>query len=286
MPCTHRSGAPSPARRAARYDPIMSAPVILATHEWPPAGTDAGASAPVAVLVHGITGWWRTWWRVAPTLAGLGWRVIGIDQRGHGESPAIEGVATAESLAADLALTIEGIGAGPLDLLVGHSLGAAVSAELIADRPELARRLVLEDPPGQDRRADADYQAALEREVRAARADPESEVRRELAQNPTWLEEDARQNVEGRALCDVDGILASLRDGTGLRVLELAPNIQVPTLYILADEQRTALGVQRSALLTSLPAGASLVELDSGHTVHRDRFDAYIAALRAWLADG
>src|SRR5688572_15914176 len=118
---------------------------VLATHEWLPSGTDTGAAAPVAALVHGITGWWRTWWRVGPALADLGWRVIGIDQRGHGESPAIDGVATAESLAADLALTIEGIGARPLDLLVGHSLGAAVSMEVIAGRPELARRLVLED---------------------------------------------------------------------------------------------------------------------------------------------
>ena len=263
----------------------MLAPTRLAAHEWPSTRTDAGAAAPVAVLVHGITGWWRTWWRVGPALAERGWRVIGVDQRGHGESPAIDGMATAESLAADLAFTIDGLEAGPIDLLVGHSLGAAVSMELIADRPQIARRLVLEDPPGQDRRADADYQANLEREVRAARADPESEVRRELAENPTWLEEDARQNVEGRALCDVDGILASLRGGTRLRVVELAPRIELPTLYLLADEQRSALGANRSALISSLPAAASLIELDSGHTVHRDRFDAYVAALVAWLAD-
>lgn len=37
---------------------------ILATHEWPSSQTDAGAVAPVAVLVHGATGWGRTWWRV------------------------------------------------------------------------------------------------------------------------------------------------------------------------------------------------------------------------------
>ena len=263
----------------------MSTPTLLATHEWPSTGTNAGADAPVAVLVHGITGWWRTWWRVGPALADLGWRVIGVDQRGHGESPAIDGMATAESLAADLVFTIDDLGAGPLDLLLGHSLGAAVSMELMADRPQITRRLALEDPPGQDRRADPDYQANLEREVRAARSDAEAEVRRELAENPTWLEEDARQNVEGRALCDVDGILASLRGGTRLRVLELAPRIELPTLYILADEQRSALGANRSALVGAWPAAAHLVEVDSGHTVHRDRFDAYMAALVAWLSD-
>ena len=170
-----------------------------------------------------------------------------------------------------------------MDLLVGHSLGAAVCIELVADRPGVARRLVAEDPSGRDRMNDVDYQANFERDVRAARSDPESEVRRELAENPTWLEEDARQNVEGRAACDVEGILASLRSGTGLRVLELAPKLEVPTLYLLADEQRSALGPRRAALIDALPANASLVEMDCGHTVHRDRFDAYLSALLAWI---
>jgi pimeloyl-ACP methyl ester carboxylesterase len=263
----------------------MSAPVMLATHEWPPVRTDLGRPAPVAGLVHGITGWWRTWWRVAPALADRGWRVMAIDQRGHGTSPAIDGIATAESLAADLAATLDGLDVAPLDLLVGHSLGAAVCMELVADRPGVARRLVAEDPPGQDRMTDFDYQDTLAREVRAARSDPESEVRRELAANPSWLEEDSRQNVEGRAICDLDGILASLRSGTRLRVVELAPQLEVPTLYVLADEQRSALGARRPALVRALPASASLVELDSGHTLHRDRFDAYVSALLAWVDD-
>jgi pimeloyl-ACP methyl ester carboxylesterase len=263
----------------------MSAPVMLESHEWPPDRTDPGAAAPVAVLVHGITGWWRTWWRVGPALADRGWRVIAIDQRGHGESPEIDGIATAESLAADLAATLDGLGVSPVDLLVGHSLGAAVCMELVADRPRVARRLVVEDPPGQDRMTDFDFQATLEREVQAARSDPESEVRRELTANSSWLQEDARQNVVGRAACDVDGIIASLRSGTRLRVIDLAPKLEVPTLYVLADEQRSALGSRRAELIDALPASASLVELDSGHTVHRDRFDAYLSALLAWADD-
>ena len=264
----------------------MPAPTMLATHEWPSAPTDTGAPAPVAALVHGITGWWRTWWRVGPALADRGWRVIGVDQRGHGGSPPIDGVATAESLAADLGFTLDGLGAATVDLLVGHSLGAAVCMELVAARPQIARRLVSEDPPGQDRRDDLGYQADLEREVRAARSDPEFEVRRQMARNPDWLEEDARQDVEAKAACDLEGILASLRGGTGLRVIELVPQLEVPTLYVLADEERSALGARRSALVGALPRGGTLVEIDSGHTVHRDRFDAYLAALTAWLGDG
>ena len=262
----------------------MTDPVTLATHEWPPE-TDTGAAAPVAVLVHGITGWWRTWWRVGPALAARGWRVIAIDQRGHGDSPPIRGVATAGTLADDIGLTLERRGVVPVDLLVGHSLGAAVCMELVHRRPGIARKLVIEDPPGQDRMDDVEFQAGLEREVLAARSAPESEVRRELAANPAWLEEDARQDVEGKAACDIEGILASLRGGTGVRVVELVPEIRIPTLYLLADEKRSVIGSRRAALRAALPATARLVEMESGHTLHRDCFDAYLSSLLRWLDD-
>jgi pimeloyl-ACP methyl ester carboxylesterase len=264
-------------------------PVVLAMHEWAATGTDAGAGAPVAVAgapvavaVHGITGWWRTWWRVAPALADHGWRVVAVDLRGHGASAPIDGVATAESLAADLEATLTSLGPG-VDALIAHSLGAAVAMELAHRRPELARRLVLEDPPGQTRADDVEFQANLEREVLAARRDPDAEVRRELRENPAWLEEDVRQNVQGRALCDLDGILASLRSNTGVRPTELAPNLPVPALYLVADAERSALGAMRAQLLGSLPPQAEAVEVDSGHTIHRDRFDVYLSQVVRWL---
>lgn len=256
---------------------------LLATHEWRPAETDAGAAAPVAVLVHGITGWWRTWWRVGPALADRGWKVIAVDLRGHGASPPVDGIATAGTLAADVVETLESVGVVPVDVVVAHSLGAAVAMELAHRRPEVARRLVLEDPPGQTRADDHEFQATLERGVLAARMDPEGEIRRELADNSGWLEEDARQDIEGKAICDLDGILASLRANTGVRATELAPLLRGPALYLIADAERSALGAERARLPGSLPPQASCVPFDSGHTIHRDRFDDYMAELLRFL---
>jgi pimeloyl-ACP methyl ester carboxylesterase len=258
-------------------------PVALATHEWQASGTDAGAPAPVVVLVHGITGWWRTWWRVAPALAARGWRVVAVDLRGHGASAPIDGVATAQSLAADLEATLASLGLRTVHALIAHSLGAAVVMELAHRRPDLAACLVLEDPPGQTRADDREFQATIERETRDARRDPEAEVRRELAENPAWMPEDARQDVEGRALCHLEGILTSLRSNTGVRPTELAPLLRVPALYLVAAEGRSALGANRGHLLRYLPAAAEAVEFESGHTIHRDRFDAYLAEVTRWL---
>jgi pimeloyl-ACP methyl ester carboxylesterase len=263
----------------------MSAPAFatLASREWRPADPAAARQAPVIVLVHGIVGWSRTWWRVAPVLVERGWRVIAVDQRGHGASPRIDGAATVRDLAADLAAMIAALGLGSVDAIIGHSLGAAATLELAYERPEIARRIVLEDPPGQTRSDDGEFQANLEREVWAARTRFADEVQRELAENPTWHPEDARQNVEGRAVCDIGGILASLRANTGVRAPELAPLLHRPALYLVADGDRSALGEHREPLLRSLPAQAAAVEFACGHTIHRDRFDDYMATLLRWL---
>ena len=255
---------------------------MLATHEWLPPSTHA-SDAPIAILVHGVTGWYRTWWRVGPALAEHGWRVVAVDQRGHGRSPRIDGYTTVPELATDLADVIEHIGA-PIGGLVGHSLGAAVCAELAFERPDLVDRLVLEDPPSIVRADDVAWHANLEREHRAAREDPEGEIGRELAENPRWLEEDARQDVEGKQLADMPGLLATFRRDTGARVLELAPRQTVPTLYVLADEARSVfIGDARRELERTLPANARIVVADAGHTVHRDRFEEYVEAVLDWI---
>ena len=206
-----------------------------------------------------------------------------MDLRGHGNSPPIGSIATAESLAADVADTLASLEIESIDALIGHSLGAAVAMELAHSRPGLALRLVVEDPPGQTRADDIEFQRNLERDVHEARRDQGAEVQRELAENPRWLPEDASQDVEGRALCDLDGILASLRANTGVRAPELASQLQVPALYLIADPERSALGTQRRTLIESLPTGSMAIESDSGHTIHRDRFEDYTATVVEWL---
>lgn len=210
---------------------------------------------------------------------------MAVDQRGHGSSPRIMGHVTVADLASDLAASIERLGAAA-DAVIGHSLGAAVGAELAHRRPDLARRLVLEDPPAISRADDTAWLATLERELLDARADFDGEVAREMAANPAWLEEDARQDVEGKQLADGEGIVASFRQGIGARVLDLVPLLTVPTLYVLAAEERSVFhGAARRQLAATLPAGARLVVTDAGHTIHRDRFDEYVATILGWLTE-
>ncbi len=86
------------------------------------AGDDEGAAD--LVLVHGITESRRTWDPLVDRFGERGYRVIGLDLRGHGES----GLAAAYdlgSMAADVGAVLGAVGADR-PLLVGHSLGGAV----------------------------------------------------------------------------------------------------------------------------------------------------------------
>ena len=255
---------------------------MLASHAWDPGA--GGTPRPLAVLVHGVTGWHRTWWRVGPALAALGWRVVAVDQRGHGHSPRIDGTTTSGELADDLATTIDALG-GSADVLVGHSLGGAVAAELAFTRPERVRRLVIEDPPAISRVGDLAWLDRLDAEIAAAIDDPEAEVRRELAENARWLEEDARQDVEGRALVDRVGLQATFRGDVGNRVPALLPQLTVPTLLLLASEGRSVFPpAMRQQLAPALPPNVRVEVVDSGHTIHRDRFSEWMRLVTEWLA--
>lgn len=106
------------------------------------------AEAAPVLLIHGVTASSRIWWRVGPALAaGLGRRVLAVDQAGHGATGHWTGHHRFADNAADLADFIAAAGLARADLrVVGHSWGGMTGAALPAAgiRPEV---LVLLDPP-------------------------------------------------------------------------------------------------------------------------------------------
>jgi 2-succinyl-6-hydroxy-2,4-cyclohexadiene-1-carboxylate synthase len=105
----------------------------------------ASAGTPTLVLVHGFTGSSHDFALVADDLA-VDRRVVLIDQRGHGHSTktgTLEGY-TIDQLVADLAVFLDSVGNGPIDLL-GHSMGGRVAMGLVLSRPELVGSLMLMD---------------------------------------------------------------------------------------------------------------------------------------------
>ncbi|MEV5651662.1 alpha/beta hydrolase [Nocardia sp. NPDC052254] len=113
---------------------------------------DSGAAAvshplsevPV-LLVHGMGGDGHTWDRFATALIRSGRRVIVPDLRGHGRS-ARTPTYPFDEFGADLLRLCERLELTTVDL-VGHSLGGYACSWLAIERPDLVRRLVLEEQP-------------------------------------------------------------------------------------------------------------------------------------------
>ena len=105
---------------------------------------DTGRGVPL-VLVHGSWGSHHNWDRVVPGLA-EDHRVISYDRRGHSESEGRDGQGTFAEDVADLAGLVEALGAAPV-WVVGSSAGAIIALRLVAVRPDLARGVIVHEPP-------------------------------------------------------------------------------------------------------------------------------------------
>ncbi len=101
-------------------------------------------SGPLLLLLHGVTRCGSDWEPLLPALA-ANWKVIALDQRGHGDSPR-EGNYFVADYVADAVRMVRDELETPL-VIFGHSLGAMVAAAVAAELPQRVRGIVLEDPP-------------------------------------------------------------------------------------------------------------------------------------------
>ncbi len=99
----------------------------------------AGEGPPV-VFAHGYTASVFEWNFVWDRLQTKGFRVIAVDQRGHGRSTLGSDGIGSGSMAADLAAVLKHLDVHD-GVLVGHSMGGFVSIRAVLDHPDLAQRL-------------------------------------------------------------------------------------------------------------------------------------------------
>lgn len=98
---------------------------------------------PLMLFLHGITANSATFQPMMQAFMGR-FRVVAVDQRGHGLSDRPADGYEAEDYADDIASLVRTLGAGPA-ILVGHSLGARNSAVAAARHPDLVRSVVAID---------------------------------------------------------------------------------------------------------------------------------------------
>ena len=252
---------------------------------------DAGHGIPV-VLLHGLGASIYAWRKNLTPITAAGFRVIAFDNRGFGFSDkpprpydnaayALLVIALMDSLQLSDAV------------LVGHSMGGAIAAEVAIEYPQRVRGLVLIGSAGLGAREPLLFRVArwpvigpaslafrgrglTARLLKSTYADPTKVTEADVDQYYAPMAEPEY----GRAL---RGVLRQFRfDGLGGRLERIA----APTLVLWGEEDRwIPLGVGR-ALAHGISRSAFLSVPHAGHSVQEEAPDEVNRLLLRFLMDG
>ncbi len=239
---------------------------------------------PPLILLHGVTSSATSWDEIAPEFA-ADYCVMAFDLRGHGlSSKPAAGYSWADHYAADIVDFLRSHVNEPA-VLVGHSLGAVVTAPVAAGVPERVRCVVMEDPPAfapsedhartQDRFKPVLALKHMRYEERLARLVDALDGDRQAAQRRA-------ENLETMA----EQVLVELLAGdNAYRPDDWFPRVACPSLVSLGNTDKGAVvrGEDR-ARLTTLLRDSRLVEWqDVGHGIHAEQPQRFVAEVRAFL---
>lgn len=261
---------------APHADPLMATPtgpgwpVRLHTRVLNPHGT-AGR----VLLLHGLGSDGDVWWWLGSQLADRGCLVVAPDLRSHGASPT-----AVDHRIVTLARDVAVLGSG-WDLIVGHSLGGAIAAHLLADPALGAGGGVLLDPV---LHLDA-TRRDVARTIYPAEAgvlDPAAVA----AANPRWSPRDVERKVVAAAAVTPEVITAVLDHNDPWDVRELVDRWTVPVDVLAADPAQGAL--LTAATIAQLPAAVrdrAQVVPGVGHGIQREAHALVLATVLRHLQE-
>lgn len=206
---------------------------------------------PPMVLLHGMGEGAASWEPVLASLAGLGYRAIALDARGHGDSDR-PGSYSYELLRDDVLAVLDALDIHRC-VLVGHSMGATTAGLVAAAAPHRVTALILEDavpprpgslerPPLPRPDEELPFDWPLVNALRAQLTNPD----------PTWWND--------------------------------AQRIAVPTLVVAGGPPSHIPQADLHELADQLTNG-HLVEIPVGHMVHEQAPGEFVAAIRTFLLD-
>lgn len=232
---------------------------------------DFGGTGPPVLLLHGLAGHTGEWEQTAARLVAR-YRVLGLDQRGHGRSERHPPDVSRAASVADVARVIDDLGLAPV-VLVGQSMGgntafltAAANADLVA------ALIVIEASPDGPSPDLADHvRGWLDRwpipfpTVAAARGFFASEG---LAPDP-WVG-GLEHREDGLWPCFEPAVMvACIADLAARDYWKQWDAIRCPTLIVRGDHGQLS-ARQVEALAHRVPQAESVTVPDAGHDVHLD----------------
>jgi pimeloyl-ACP methyl ester carboxylesterase len=263
----------------------------LAFMDVEPTGTPNGRTV---VLMHGRNFFGQYWKDTIHFLSAKGYRVLAPDQIGFGKSTKPDMPHSLHLHAHNTKLLLDFLNIKKA-IIVGHSLGGMMAARFALMYPETVDRLVLEDPLGlEDYRLKVPYATPDELRQEARKQNAAAIEAMFKAYFVEWkLEYQIYADVQMRWMLspEVEIIVRTAAQTYAMAyeqpvVYEL-PQIKAPTLIVVGDKDRTALGRNRVSpevrntlglmpelakkAAASMPDAKVAVIADAGHIPHLEQ---------------
>ncbi len=248
--------------------------------------TGQGKKEPI-ILVHGFSDNGLCWTPVAREL-GKKYDVIMPDMKSHGLSARICEEEPID-MASDLVQLIQSLGVSR-PIIVGHSMGAMIAFQAGVQYPDLAKAMVLEDPPWLLSQQREDNKSE-ERMLEWARKLPSQSIQEletiNRKDHPTWNDEMVRLMSESKKQLDptfVDKLLKSLKKNRS-EWLSTIGTICFPLLIMTGNPELGGIVTgEVAAKIHELNPKIQIKNIpDVGHLIRFDKFNDFMDALLAFL---
>jgi esterase len=251
--------------------------------------------APPIVLLHGGHQSAHSWDLVSLHLAQR-YRVLALDQRGHGDSEWARDVAYSnQEMALDVAAFVAALGLDRV-VLIGHSMGGRNAMLLTRANAAPLRALVVVDVGPEVSERGRQVIAGFVRDNEEF-DDLDHFVRNVQQYDPYRSREHIERTVKYNMLQRADGKFVSKCDPTPRRLglmrgqgplenitLDDARAFRLPVLVVRGANSAILTADAAERLCDALPDGTLVTVPDCGHNVHGQNTKGFIAALTAFLA--
>jgi pimeloyl-ACP methyl ester carboxylesterase len=238
---------------------------------------DAGGGGEPLIALHAL-------WMEAGTFSAFAeamapaWRVVALDQRGHGYSEHAAGASWPDYVG-DVGAFLDHLGVQRPVVLLGNSLGGMAAFLFAARHPARVRALIVEESPARhqaDMRFMLDWQGVYP--TRQALLD-------KVGERLAWsVEPSLRQVAGGWTLAfSPKDLVESLPQLNGEYWDEWRAS-SCPALVLRGTESRAVDGATLEKM-ASVRANARIVSIAAGHVIHHDAPAQFLSAVQSFLAE-
>ena len=241
---------------------------------------------PPLILLHGAMDNGLCWTPVAEKLS-KNYRVIMPDARGHGLTEVPEDSFSYDLMAQDIAELIKHLKLETPQIM-GHSMGAAMTALIASKYPDLVSRIVLEDPGFSFKKISKikkGFYKFIAKKIlpRFLKGSYEDLIRKCRKRSPTWSEEELQPWAESKILFREKNpkIVSQLLEDSH-EWKNVIRNIQCPILLITAEKGAVKDNMARE--IVDLSKDCKWVKIEgAGHNIRREQFEQYIEEVQEFL---